>query len=247
LDTVSIKGGRNMGPAAYEAGMKRAIFMGFLLLGCRGGGGNDAGLPRPVAAPQTPDEPAEAGPPGSGPVDAGPKTTLRDVDGGGYAKAADGSVLFCAIHSVWTPPAGWAVARVGTGVVARKGDALVGLELPPHADASFAAAIAPFVEGTLAWDAPTTKRIDDWHAESTAYGRGNGLVVVALTRYAGLDPKTGKGRAGVAIGAPGADVVWLAAAPTQKEADALLADARAKTRLLVDHACACGYDCYRKH
>jgi hypothetical protein len=206
-----------------------------------------------VAACHGPPSPADAGrkvvplvepePEDAAAPEAEARAALRDVDGGPYRRAKDGSALLCDTHTVWRPPAGFDVAKVGSGVVARKGDRLVGVVYPAHADASYATAVAPFVEGTLAWDAPAMKRVDVWHAESTAYGRGAGLVAVARTLYAGVDPKTGKGRAGRSITRSSVDVVWIALAPTQKDADALLDAARASERMLVDHACECGYDC----
>jgi len=170
---------------------------------------------------------------------------LRDVDGGAPKRSKAGAVLLCETHGAWTPPDGFTAARAGTGVVARKGSMLVGVQFPKHGDDSFAQAMAAFVEGSLAWDAPTMKRIDDWHAEATTYGRARALVVVTRTLYAGVDPATGKGRPGRAQ-TPDVDVVWLAAAPTQKDADDLLDAALAKNLMLVDHACECGYDCSRR-
>lgn len=200
----------------------------------------DGGLPHPVA------ERADEDRPPAPPTATAPSARLRDTDGGPPTTARGGGVLLCETHSVWRPPPGFVATRAVGGVVARKDGALVGLLFPPHGDGAYAKALGALVEGALVWDAPSMKRVDGWHAEATAYGRARGLTVVTVTLYAGVDPKTGEGRPGVAVAAGGSDVVWVAAAPTQTEADTLLAGGRAGYLALVDHACACGYDCPRR-
>ncbi len=192
-------------------------------------------------------EPDDAAPaPVDAARDAGPEVTLREIDGGAARRARSGGVLLCDTHSVWTPPGDFAVATSGTAVFARRGDELVGVAYPPHGDASYALAVGQFVEGTLVWDAPAPRRIDDWHAEAIAHARGNGHVAAARTLYAGVDPKTGKGRAGRDSSHAQDDVVWFVVALTASRADELLEDARKSERMLTDHACECGYDCAKR-
>ena len=107
---------------------------------------------------------------------------------------------------------------------------------PTHGDTSYALAVGQFVEGTLVWDAPAPRRIDDWHAEAIAHARGNGHVAAARTLYAGVRDSSH----------PGDDVVWFAVALTASRADELLEDARKSERMLTDHACECGYDCAKR-
>ena len=221
--------------------MRTFWLVAFLLVGCRGSAdGTDAGVVTPKA-PAVDSAEDEIEPPPDAEPDAGPSATLRDVDGGAAPTAMGGGVLLCKIHSVWAPPRDFAATSIQDGVVARHGQELVAFVRPPHTDDAYARAAGAFVDGQLAWDAPTLKRIDDWHAEGTAHGRATGLVVATRTLYAGIDPKTGKGR-------PGSDhdVVWLAIAPTETRADELLADAKEHAKTLTDHACACGYDCEKR-
>jgi len=168
-----------------------------------------------------------------------PAATLLDLDGGPPARErVTGGVLLCRSHAAWTPPAGFSVSKVGEGAAARKDDSLVAIVFVPHADDSYATSVARFATGSIAWDAPTMTKIDDWHAEQVVHGRAQNLVVVVRTLYAGVDPKTGKGRAN-----GNEDTLFVAAAKTDAEADALASDAKKNTLTLVDHACECGYDC----
>ncbi len=176
------------------------------------------------------------------PPDAPPPATLVELDGGAPARErVTGGVLLCKGHQTWTPPDGFTVTKLGDGAVARKDNRLVALAYPAHEGDSYAKAAATFVNGMVAWDSPAMNKIDEWHAESTAHGHASNLAIATLTLYAGVDAATGKGRTNGT-----SDAIWIAIAPTDKEAGDLLADARKKTLMLVDHACECGYDCLPK-
>ena len=153
--------------------------------------------------------------------DAPPPATLVELDGGAPARErVGGGVLLCKGHQAWTPPDGFVVTKLGDGAAARKDNRLVAIAYSAHADDSYAKAAAAFVNGTVAWDAPSTN-------ESTAKGHATNLALAALT----------------ATASGTTDTIWIAIAPTEKEADDLLADARKKTLALGDHACECGTDC----
>lgn len=139
------------------------------------------------------------------PPDAPPPATLIDLDGGAPARErATGGVLLCKGSETWTPPEGFAVTKLGDGAVARKENRLVAIAYLAHADDSYAKAAATFVNGMVAWDSPT---------ESTTHGHASNLVLATLTNHTSGTT----------------DAIWIAIAPTQKEADDLLADARKKT------------------
>lgn len=168
-----------------------------------------------------------------------PTATLLDLDGGAVARErTSGHVLLCHSHSSWETPAGFSVSAVGKGAAARRGDALVAVVFVPHADDSYATSVARFATGSIVWDAPTLTKIDDWHAEQIVHGRASNMTFAVRTLYAGVDAKSGKGRAN-----GNEDTLFVAAAKTDAEADALLADAKKNTLMLVDHACECGDDC----
>ncbi|HEY1957084.1 MAG TPA: hypothetical protein VGH28_15800 [Polyangiaceae bacterium] len=222
--------------------MRTIVLLFLASLGCHGSADTaDAApvTPKAVAVDSAEDEPE---PPPDAASDAGETATLRDLDGGPAQTAKVGGTLLCKIHSVWHPPDGFAVTALHDSVVARKDQELVAIVFRPHTADSYARASAAFVDGQLAWDAPAMNRIDEWHAESTTHGRANGMVVATRTLYAGVDPKTGAGRPGSTD-----DVLWLAIAKSEARADALLAEAKTQTKMLVDHACECGYDCSKRH
>ena len=223
--------------------MRTVWLVAFLLVGCRGSAdGTDGGVVTPKA-PAVDSAEDEIEPAPDAEPDAGPTATLRDLDGG----PAQSPVRLCQIHSVWTPPSDFAVTAVADAFVARRGQELVAIVFPQHAPDAYARESGRFVDGQVAWDAPVMKRIDDWHAESTAHGHAGGLVIATRTLYAGVDPKTGLGRASGIQGAPGTrDTLWIAVAATDARADALLADAKEHAKMLVDHACQCGYDCLKR-
>lgn len=227
--------------------MRTFGLLAVLLLACHGSTeAPEAGhhvTPKAAAIDSAEEEPQEEA---EAPAPERP-ASLRPFDAPAAPRTKDGTaVLLCDTHSTWRPPAGFSPASSGGATFARKDDEVVGVAYPAHEANSFATAVAPFVEGTLAWDKPAMKRRDDWHAEATTHGRAHGLVVAARTLYAGADPKTGVGRAGRDLVRGSADVVWFAIADTDKRADELLAAARADDHPLPDHACACGYDCMPK-
>ena len=173
-----------------------------------------------------------------------PLAKLTDFDGGAPKRAkVGGGVLLCATHEVWTPPDGFDVEKVGDGFAARRDHRLVAIAYPPHADDSYATVVARFVTGEITWEPPAMKKVDDWHAEQTVHGRARGLIFTIRTLYAGVDAKTGKGRAGLDLASATSDVIWITAARTERESDTLAQDASKNTLKLVDHACECGYDC----
>jgi hypothetical protein len=208
------------------------------LVGDSGVGDAMPGAPPEAALAEAPDAPDAP--------DA--RASLRAIADGGAPRRFRydaTSVLMCQTHDTWRPPAGFAVAQRGGDVVAYQEHALVGVVRVPHSKRAFEAAAARYVEGEVAWGAPTIERIDAWHAVVTALGTAPGLAVSARVVYPGVDAD-GSGRAGSDLqGNPG-DLVWLAVAETPEKADALVTDARASRRVLVDHACECGYDCDRR-
>ncbi len=161
--------------------------------------------------------------------DAAPTVKLLDLDGSAPPSAKFGGLLLCEMHSVWKPPAGFVATKIDAGIVARsptRPDELVAILFPPHADRSYATVVAKLATGAITWDTPTLTKIDDWHTEQMVHGRASNMTFAVRTL-----PNKPK------------DTLFIAAGKTEAESDALLADAKKNTLMLVDHACECGSDC----
>jgi hypothetical protein len=147
-----------------------------------------------------------------------------------------GQILACDTHSVWSEPKGWIATRGPAGIVAVSPDsasALVrtdvatGARLEPMRGAE---ALAARIAGhDVTWGAPVATIRED--VRSIVVDGDAGPLHLRLRV---LDAGYGRAR------------VWIELAAT---ADALAAIERAlaSEQPLVDHACACGTDCDRRH
>jgi len=146
-------------------------------------------------------------------------------------------VLMCWSHTTWQPPEGFVVEQTHHDVVAHTTGELAGLVFVPHSKRPFEVAAARYIDGTVTWDEPQTKRIDDWHATLSATGVVAGYAVSSQVELAGLQAN-GEPRTTVD------DFVLIAVAHDAPRAEALMATTRKGHLMLVDHACVCGTDCY---
>ncbi len=164
---------------------------------------------------------------------------FRAPDGSLPARRQLGYVVDCASHGGWTAPEGWSVVRVPTGdvaAIAPGGDAIL-LRVQTRTRTTHVRStedfqrIAAYVVSRWApgavLGAPTEHARSRWHVdrriEGTASVSGRAMRVIADSR--------------------GERQLWVALSPP--ELSAAIDAAMASYLPLVDHACACGYDCDR--
>lgn len=151
-------------------------------------------------------------------------------------------VVDCGAHGVWTPPAGWATARIASSdvvAIAPDGRALIARASTRtratrvrSAEAFLAATtalVARFAEGPPVLGEVVEHARSRWHVDRSVEGsasvRGAPVVVHAESR--------------------GERHLWASLAAGTNH-DAELAAARESWAGLVSHACECEYDCDRR-